>query len=218
MMAGEVFLTTKQFVESMKETMTACMEVVTIAQKTVKFAPMLSVLFIGLRLRALQITDQKGSPQGWAQQGMFLATYAVMSAFVGRGGAVCFDIVRLVGSPWPVLFCDVRMCVCLLRHAQRLQLLLIFCMGALKGPPKTDEEGNPVAEGAGAMAMALSGFRYLALLCVYGGAITCVYALFTITPETATGQGSLIHPALDVPPPPAVPSSWRWGRVCGERG
>jgi len=161
-----VFLTTKQFVESMKETMTACMEVVTIAQKTVKFAPMLSVLFIGLRLRALQITDQKGSPQGWAQQGMFLATYAVM-----------------------------------------LQLLLIFCMGALKGPPKTDEEGNPVAEGAGAMAMALSGFRYLALLCVYGGAITCVYALFTITPETATGQGSLIHPALDVPPPPAADGS-----------
>merc|ERR1719446_956235 len=73
-----VFLTTKQFVESMKETMTSCMEVVTIAQKTVKFAPMLSVLFIGLRLRALQITDQKGAPQGWAQQGMFLATYAVM--------------------------------------------------------------------------------------------------------------------------------------------
>ncbi len=39
---------------------------------------MLSVLFIGLRMRALQITNQKGAPQGWAQQGMFLATYAVL--------------------------------------------------------------------------------------------------------------------------------------------
>jgi hypothetical protein len=161
-----VCLTTKQFVESTKELMTSCIDVATIAVKTVKFAPMLSVLFIGLRLRALQITDQKGAPQGWAQQGMFLATYAIM-----------------------------------------LQLLLIFSMGALKGPPKTDEEGNPVSEGAGAMHMALTGFRYLALLCVYGGAVTCVYALFTITPETATGQGSLIHPALDVPPPPAVDGS-----------
>jgi len=45
---------------------------------TVRFAPMLCVLFIGLRMRALQITQQKGSPQGWAQQGMFFATWAVL--------------------------------------------------------------------------------------------------------------------------------------------
>merc|ERR1719152_754468 len=48
------------------------------ARAAVQFAPMLSVLFIGLRMRALQITNQKGAPQGWAQQGMFLATYAVL--------------------------------------------------------------------------------------------------------------------------------------------
>ena len=40
---------------------------------------MLSVLFIGLRMRALQITSQKGAPQGWAQQGMFLCTYSLMA-------------------------------------------------------------------------------------------------------------------------------------------
>merc|ERR1719171_463219 len=54
-------------------------EIATCAQKTVFFAPMLSVLFIGLRLRALQITQQKGAPQGWAQQGMFLCTYSLMA-------------------------------------------------------------------------------------------------------------------------------------------
>ena len=42
------------------------------------FAPMLAVLFIGLRMRALQITDNRGSPQKWAQQGMFLCTYAIL--------------------------------------------------------------------------------------------------------------------------------------------
>ena len=29
-------------------------------------------------MRALQITDQKGQPQGWAQEAMYLCTYAIM--------------------------------------------------------------------------------------------------------------------------------------------
>merc|ERR1719272_562017 len=139
------------------------MDAINKCKQTVNLAPMCCVLFIGLRLRALQITDQKGAPQGWAQQGMFLATYAIM-----------------------------------------LQLLLILVLGVISGAPKTDEEGNPVSSGAGAMHYALTAFRYLALLCVYGGAIVCVTALFKITPETATGAGSLIHPALDVPVPPSA--------------
>merc|ERR1719454_2242655 len=73
-----IAITAKQFVPSMKETLNTTINIATCAQKTVFFAPMLSVLFIGLRLRALQITQQKGAPQGWAQQGMFLATYSVM--------------------------------------------------------------------------------------------------------------------------------------------
>merc|ERR1719460_3344600 len=40
---------------------------------------MLSILFVGLRMRALQITQQKGAPQGWAQQGMFLCTYSLLT-------------------------------------------------------------------------------------------------------------------------------------------
>ena len=35
------------------------------AKATVQFAPMLSVLFVMTRMRALQITQQKGAPQGW---------------------------------------------------------------------------------------------------------------------------------------------------------
>ena len=37
------------------------------AKATVQFAPMLSVLFVMTRMRALQITQQKGAPQGWVQ-------------------------------------------------------------------------------------------------------------------------------------------------------
>merc|ERR550514_2375888 len=161
-----VSITLKQFVPSMKDTWNLLIDLSTSAQKSVFFAPMLSVLFIGLRLRALQITDQKGAPQGWAQQGMFLATYSVM-----------------------------------------FQLLMIFILGAVNGgAPKVDVDGNPVETGSGMGAYALVAFRYLALLALYGGAVTCVVALFKITPETATGSGSLIHPMVDVPPPAGVPT------------
>merc|ERR1719502_2007085 len=47
------------------------------AENTVKFGPMLAILFVGARVRALQMTNQKGSPQCWAQDAMYLASGAV---------------------------------------------------------------------------------------------------------------------------------------------
>merc|ERR1719172_217936 len=41
---------------------------------------MLSVLFIATRMRALQMTQNKGAPQGWVQDGMYL----LMPVFTGR--------------------------------------------------------------------------------------------------------------------------------------
>ena len=37
------------------------------AMGTVAFCPMLAILFVGTRMRALQMTNNKGAPQGWAQ-------------------------------------------------------------------------------------------------------------------------------------------------------
>jgi hypothetical protein len=51
------------------------------AKSTVAFAPMLAVLFIGTRMRALQLSDNKGAPQAWVQAGMFLATWSLMIQF-----------------------------------------------------------------------------------------------------------------------------------------
>merc|ERR1719171_3020164 len=52
---------------------------------TVMFAPMLSILFVGTRMRALQLTKATdgtipptAGPQGWAQDGMFLSTWSVL--------------------------------------------------------------------------------------------------------------------------------------------
>jgi len=134
------------------------------ARATVQFAPMLSVLFLGLRLRALQITGSKGQPQKWAQDGMFLATYAVL-----------------------------------------VQMLMVFLTPLFTGgPPKMDEDGNVVSQpGNKYVAYTVVAIRYLALLCLYGGAVTCVVALFKITPAAAmrTTENENLVPGVAVPAP-----------------
>jgi hypothetical protein len=48
------------------------------AKMTVNFAPMLAILFIGARMRALQIDPKNGSPQPWAQKCFFMCTLSVL--------------------------------------------------------------------------------------------------------------------------------------------
>merc|ERR1719267_388979 len=52
------------------------------AKGTIAFCPMLAILFVGTRMRALQITNNKGAPQGWAQDGMYMATWAILLQFL----------------------------------------------------------------------------------------------------------------------------------------
>jgi len=48
----------------------------------VMFCPMLAILFVATRMLALQLTDSKGAPQGWAQDGMYMATWSLLIQFV----------------------------------------------------------------------------------------------------------------------------------------
>lgn len=52
------------------------------ASATVRFCPMLAVLFLSLRIRAQQITRNVGTPQGWAQDAMIVCTAAVVAQLV----------------------------------------------------------------------------------------------------------------------------------------
>merc|ERR1719265_2546414 len=53
------------------------------AATTVTYAPMLSVLFLGVRMRAIQLsqgqTEKYQLPQPWVQQAMYTCTYAVQA-------------------------------------------------------------------------------------------------------------------------------------------
>jgi len=160
-----VFVTLKQFTSGMSGFLDIAIPTLDSARATVQFCPMLSILFVGLRMRALQITDQKGAPQGWAQQGMFLCTYSLMA-----------------------------------------QVLMVLVLPLFtRGAPEMDADGNVKPVGAGIMAWVLVALRYACFLALYGGVITVVYALFVITPSTATGVGNLL-PGVEVPVPPAVPA------------
>merc|ERR1719171_1234992 len=61
---------------------------------TVAYCPMLSILFVGTRMRALLITNNKGAPQGWVQDGMYMATWAVLIQFL-----MCMVVPLVTGSP-----------------------------------------------------------------------------------------------------------------------
>merc|ERR1719327_555039 len=52
------------------------------AKSTVQFAPMLCILFVATRMRALQMTQNRGAPQGWVQDGMYLASWSVLIQFM----------------------------------------------------------------------------------------------------------------------------------------
>merc|ERR1719387_1832642 len=60
------------------EFLTKLQGLLTLAKFTVNFAPMLCILFIGARMRALQMDPKHGNPQKWAQYCFYLCTYSVM--------------------------------------------------------------------------------------------------------------------------------------------
>merc|ERR1719359_2830704 len=49
------------------------------ATNAMNFAPMLAILFIGARMRALQMDPVNGNPQKWAQNCFYMCTYSVLA-------------------------------------------------------------------------------------------------------------------------------------------
>merc|ERR1719420_1689864 len=77
-----VYYTVEDFVGLDMSILAAAKDAIESAKATVQFAPMLSVLFVATRMRALQMTQNKGAPQGWVQDGMYLASWSVLIQFM----------------------------------------------------------------------------------------------------------------------------------------
>merc|ERR1719446_235604 len=65
-----------------KEPWTLMLQTMQTAKATVQLCPMLAILFVGTRMRALQLTQNRGAPQGWVQDGMYLASWSVLIQFM----------------------------------------------------------------------------------------------------------------------------------------
>mmetsp|Transcript_17186 Transcript_17186/g.37830 ORF Transcript_17186/g.37830 Transcript_17186/m.37830 type:complete len:588 (+) Transcript_17186:84-1847(+) len=140
---------------------------------TMAYAPMLSILFVTTRMYALLITDKKGAPQAWCQDGMYMATWSVMIAFI-----------------------------------------LCLATGAVMDKVETDEDGNVVNKFTNKyVGIGMTAARYLAMVLLYGGIITVIVGVFSMTPETANGRGSipLVSDAINSTPignaPPSLGSA-----------
>merc|ERR1719240_1920438 len=122
------------------------------AKGTIQFCPMLAILFVGTRMRALMITNNKGAPQGWVQDGMYMATWAVL-----------------------------------------IQFLMVLVVGiASGGRVECDEDGTPKWEPSNKfLVWAALGLKWLTFIFLYGGVITVIVGVYTMTPETANGRGSV---------------------------
>jgi len=68
--------------------------IVLAADVSVRLCPLISILFIACRLRALQLSHQLGSPQIWAQQAMFMSVFAMLVQMLS-----CIILPILLGSP-----------------------------------------------------------------------------------------------------------------------
>merc|ERR1719506_129600 len=122
------------------------------AKGTISLCPMLAILFVGTRMRALLLTNNKGAPQGWAQDGMYMATWAVL-----------------------------------------VQFLMVLFVGITSGKNvELDDDGtpkwNPTMDMLKYVALAL---KWLTFIFLYGGIIAVIVGVYTMTPETANGRGSV---------------------------
>merc|ERR1719398_487711 len=87
-----IFITLEDFTSF---ELTSAKQAIETAKSTVAFAPMIAVLFICTRMRALQMTDNKGAPQGWVQDGMYLATWSILIQFL-----MCLLMPLFTGTPY----------------------------------------------------------------------------------------------------------------------
>jgi hypothetical protein len=143
------------------------------ARGTVMFAPMLAILFIGARMRALQLAKAKdgtippeAGPQTWVQDCMFLATWAVCVQLI-----MTLLVPLFTGAQKPVVDND----------------------GNLKAPPDSPK----------ALVISMEVVRYLSLIFMYGGATGVVVGIFLMTPDLLPPYNEqALVPGVEVPKPP----------------
>jgi len=132
------------------------------ARVTVMFAPILSILFIAMKMRALSLSNNTRSPPTWATIGMFLATWAVFLQF-----CTCL-MMAFFGDV--VLASDGNVTHRSSMSSQSGQVITNWLIESKVG------------------RAALCCFRFASMCLFYGGVFAVLTALLIMTPEMTVGN------------------------------
>merc|ERR1719159_775882 len=122
---------------------------------------MLAILFVGTRMRALQLTNQKGAPQGWAQDGMYMATWSILLQFLMVLLVPICTFIMEGAAVHPELDEDGNVDPTKFKSGGRIGLICVQIV------------------------------RWLGFILLYVGTICVMVGAYTMTPETANGRGSV---------------------------
>lgn len=132
---------------------------------SVSFAPLLCILFVATRMRALQITQQRGAPPGWAQDCMLICVFGtfvqaacclVMPIFIGSAckvdedGNPDYDLRPMIGA-YAVTCVKYVALMCL--HGS----LFAICASVFLMTPETANSSGRFIQGGQALFRALGG-------------------------------------------------------------
>jgi len=139
---------------------------------SVGFAPLLCVLFVACRLRALQITQQQGDPPGWAQDCMLASVFAmcvqaicclVMPIFIGSAckvdedGNPDYDLRPMIGAYAVTV---VKYVALMFLHGG----VITICVAVFSMTPETAHSGGRFIQGGNALFSALATSLIVVLL------------------------------------------------------
>jgi len=165
--------TTAFFIEDVTKTLMPLLQDTFVAAGiSVGFSPLLCILFVATRMRALQITQQMGAPPGWAQDCMLICVFGtcvqalcclVMPIFVGTASKVDDE-----GNPdydtRPMIIAYAVTCV---KYVALLSLhlgLITICVAVFSMTPETAHSGGRFIQGGRALFKALATVLLIFLL------------------------------------------------------
>jgi len=148
------------------------------ARTTVMFAPIISILFVAMKMRALSLSNNQRYPPTWAVIAMYVATWSVALQFV-----ICLAM---------ALFGEVALSHdghithrSMASSAHITQRSVASMASSTSASSETVNNALPDSSVGKGLIIAL---RLLTMLLFYGGVITVVVAIVIMTPEMTVGE------------------------------
>jgi hypothetical protein len=179
--AMAVLRTVNQITQNRFASCVRAQELVGMVMPYVMFAPMLSVLFLATRMRAIQLsqgnTEKHGLPQWWVQYAMYMATYGVMLQVIFKLGTFMMSYRVLPDGSAVAANVESRLAVFICAICKFVFMACIYvgfttvCVGAIimQGPEELWDGNQPKVSASlwCTMALTITFFAIYLGLCLF---------------------------------------------------